>query len=72
VIHPFPPCRTELPEREKTKKPRPEGEAVWHGLCGAGALARVTKLLSSDGLDHHVFAQLAAILEYDAARDLGK
>jgi hypothetical protein len=29
-------------------------------------------LLPSDGLDHHVFAQLTPVLEYDAARDLGK
>jgi len=31
-----------------------------------------TTLLRSDRLDHYVFTQLTAVLEYDPASDLGK
>jgi len=53
-----------------TKKPRPKGEAAWRGRPrprGDG-----NNLLRVDGLDHHVFAQLTAVLELDPSRDLGK
>ena len=54
----------------ETKKPRPEGEAVWRGRPrprGDG-----NALLRGDRLDHHELAQLTAVLELNPARDLGK
>ena len=58
-----------------TKKPQPEGEALWQGPVWRGRPRPRDEgktLIRFDGFDHHVFAQLTPVLELDSTGDLGK